>query len=754
MGVALFAWACLAFPTWAQDQGDLLRNGDFEAASLSTSQVWSPVPGNFEARQDTTTAHEGQASFRLARDPTSTSPFAAVAQAIDAVPLRGKSVRFRAAARVMGGMTGSSGGLWLRVDREGGARGFFDNMSARPIRSSAWAIYEIVAPVADDATRLTVGFLLNGTGPGWIDTASLEIVPTESASQVDGAPLSAREIDNLTAFAKLYGYVRWFSPYSEPNDPRWDTVASDGAIAAARAENPQTLAATLKTWLEPMAPGLVVSLEPIRSDLVERGDGEPDLVRWRHDGVQFASPAYRSERVGADEPEIWQAGLGAGLSASLPLTAPRSALSGATPPHGLQPGLGGGDDRKTRLGATIIAWNVFQHFYPYFDDGGQRWESDLGYRLANAATASGPDAFRTGLRSMVADLNDGHGEVGPETNDFRLPLLWQWIENALVVTAVARDADRSVAVGDVIVAIDGRSVAQLLELESELVSASTEAHRTWRASEALRSLASSRPVTLSLEGAQGRREVPITPVASARLAGALEESRPAPVTWFPQGAWYLDLTRLNDSRLGEALDQVGSDQAVIFDLRGYPHGVKADFLGRLASESVSTPPFQIAVTRLPDARDREWRTVGWQVTPSPSRLRGRIAFLTDERAISYAETLLAIVQGHDLADIVGEPTAGMNGNINPFVLPGGHRIVWTGMKVLNHDGSQLAGHGIQPNAPISATIAGVREGRDEVLERGIEVVTGHRDPESASLRSHAPHDRPGLAMGRPYRRPE
>jgi C-terminal processing protease CtpA/Prc len=100
-----------------------------------------------------------------------------------------------------------------------------------------------------------------------------------------------------------------------------------------------------------------------------------------------------------------------------------------------------------------------------------------------------------------------------------------------------------------------------------------------------------------------------------------------------------------------------------------------------------------------------------------------VAFLTDERAVSYAETLLAIVRGHGLADIVGEPTAGMNGNINPFSLPGGHRIVWTGMKVVNHDGSALAGHGVQPTEPVTATIAGVRQGRDEVLERAIEVVT-------------------------------
>jgi len=71
---------------------------------------------------------------------------------------------------------------------------------------------------------------------------------------------------------------------------------------------------------------------------------------------------------------------------------------------------------------------------------------------------------------------------------------------------------------------------------------------------------------------------------------------------------------------------------------------------------------------------------------------------------------------------VGGPTAGTNGNVNPFTLPGGYRVVWTGMKVLKHDGKQHHGVGIQPTVPVTRTIKGVAAGRDEMLERGIEVV--------------------------------
>jgi C-terminal processing protease CtpA/Prc len=84
---------------------------------------------------------------------------------------------------------------------------------------------------------------------------------------------------------------------------------------------------------------------------------------------------------------------------------------------------------------------------------------------------------------------------------------------------------------------------------------------------------------------------------------------------------------------------------------------------------------------------------------------------------------MGIVEQYKLGELVGETTAGTNGNVNPFVVPGGYRISWTGMKVLKHDGSRHHGVGIRPTVPCSPTIAGVRAGRDEILEKGIAVVT-------------------------------
>ncbi|MFT3685047.1 MAG: S41 family peptidase [Phycisphaerales bacterium] len=99
-----------------------------------------------------------------------------------------------------------------------------------------------------------------------------------------------------------------------------------------------------------------------------------------------------------------------------------------------------------------------------------------------------------------------------------------------------------------------------------------------------------------------------------------------------------------------------------------------------------------------------------------------VVFLTDGRAISYAESVMGIVEAYKLGDIVGGPTAGTNGNINPFTLPGGYSVIWTGMRVIKHDGSRHHGVGITPTVPCEPTPAGLAAGRDEVLEKAVEVI--------------------------------
>ena len=118
-----------------------------------------------------------------------------------------------------------------------------------------------------------------------------------------------------------------------------------------------------------------------------------------------------------------------------------------------------------------------------------------------------------------------------------------------------------------------------------------------------------------------------------------------------------------------------------------------------------------------------WQSFGWDMKPASPRVAGTIVFLADERAISYAESVMGYVADRKLATIVGGTTAGTNGNVATFAVPSGFVVAFTGMRVTGHDG-RTPYHlvGVRPDIQVTPTLAALRAGRDEVLERAIRLI--------------------------------
>jgi hypothetical protein len=107
-------------------------------------------------------------------------PDGAMTRTFDAIPYRGLAVRLRAAVRVEGE---GAAQLILRVDREGGRLGFFDNMGDRPIRPGDWANYELTGEVAPDALTIEIGVLSSGKTDVSIDGVVFEKLARPAADE-------------------------------------------------------------------------------------------------------------------------------------------------------------------------------------------------------------------------------------------------------------------------------------------------------------------------------------------------------------------------------------------------------------------------------------------------------------------------------------------------------------------------------------------------------------------------------------------
>jgi C-terminal processing protease CtpA/Prc len=124
----------------------------------------------------------------------------------------------------------------------------------------------------------------------------------------------------------------------------------------------------------------------------------------------------------------------------------------------------------------------------------------------------------------------------------------------------------------------------------------------------------------------------------------------------------------------------------------------------------------------PDRENVEYTGYDYTYPGRPPLVKGKKVFITDSRATQLAETFLGIAEHRKLGEIVGQPTAGIYGYFNSFILPGRYRVYWAGLRVMKQDGSQFFLKGIAPTVPVQRTIDGVKQGKDELLEEAIQIM--------------------------------
>ena len=341
------------------------------------------------------------------------------------------------------------------MDRQTGQMGFFDNMNDRPIRSKDWQRFEIVGDIARDAERINFGLMLMGRGKAWLDSVAIDVVGVAGEGNQPPRELDERSLDNLLALTRLMGYVRYFHPTEAVADTDWDLFAVNAVRRVEAAGSAAALAQALQAVLHDVAP--TVRVAPTGDPLaLPSGPAEKRKGRvryWEHRGVKVGDqPSIYSSRlqtsktapVSPDEPI--EVELGGGVSGLVPTAIPvaREAAFEGTPIADLADDLPDhwrptGDDRSTRLAAIALAWNVFQHFYPYFDVVDADWSATLRRSLAAAAVDAGEADFVDTIKRLVADLHDGHGRVGGPGGGpmYLFPLACDWVGDELVVTAVA-----------------------------------------------------------------------------------------------------------------------------------------------------------------------------------------------------------------------------------------------------------------------------------------------------------------------------
>ncbi len=624
-------------------------------------------------------------SKRTNRDPVpytniSPRPFGYISQNIDETTLRGKEARFRFNA-IVDQPDGSLHGWW-KVVLESKKIGLFDNMTDRPITAPEWSEYELKGIIDDDADSLTVGFMKIGTGSGLVDDITLEVKDEEDTwTNVDIENSSFELGDKIPDNWETNTYRGQFQFVLD----RSNKTHGEQSLRIRARSNEAAIGAN-----ETLFPKLPKLGEVIDSQICE------DL-RLR---IPLTLPISHQYSNG-DNPDIDEH--------------IEKVNNFTTEEHA-----------ATALANVAIIWNIMQHFYPYFDQIETDWNEVLLESIDHAKKVRTREDVTHTLQWLVAQLQDGHGNVRDlelKAKKLYLPLSFGWIDNALVVIA---SREPSIRPGDVITKFNGQEPLDRLIQDEQYLSGSPQWKRFISADKL--STIKGKNASISLEIERGNQ-------AWATTLLATKERNPAPyqrpqIDIIEQGeddgtgvVYYVDLGRVEAADVDPMIEKFANAKGIIFDLRGYPigtHYLYQHFTDKHLQSAQFSVAKQIQPNRIGMGDDEE--SSRWELPPLEPRFKGKKVFITNGSAISYAESCMAIIANHHLAPIVGTPTAGANGNINPFYLPGKYRVVYTGMRVINHDGSQHHVVGVQPTIQMKPTIEGVRQGRDELLEKAIEVI--------------------------------
>lgn len=380
-------------------------------------------------------------------------------------------------------------------------------------------------------------------------------------------------------------------------------------------------------------------------------------------------------------------------------------------------------DLYQNLASIAIMWNVIQHFHPYRNSLNINWNDGLTKAIESAYDDHDLTDFRNTLNQMMEPLRDGHMSVaGGRQMQYFVPICVDWIENEVVITeSKTLDLKR----GDIVKKINGILAVDQLELIESTISGSLRLKRsralnifggTWR-KEAIE-------IVIEREGKLLDFQIETQKMRNNIFHNTISDFRNLnkSIVEIDEEIFYTNVGRCRHQEFVHALNKLSSAKVVIFDCRwGAVDLSLIQIIPHLIDSPVTSPWWEIPQIVYPDQKNIQFSKSNWEISPHDPKFSGKIILLTSPRNISSFETAIGIIDYYNLATMVGDTTAGCNGNVNVINLPCGFAVTWTGMKVNKIDGTTLYTVGYSPDYPVKETILGVRKGKDEVLLFAIEL---------------------------------
>jgi C-terminal processing protease CtpA/Prc len=713
-----------------QDLEPILR---FEDGS-ATLQGWSGGPAK-TIHFDSAVVHRGRGAVRLERAASSPSSFSTITKRLQ-IDFEGKWIEMQGFLRCEG--VSQFAGLWLREDGPDGKLQF-DNMKDQHVRGTAdWTEYSIRLPVDPNARELYFGVLLAGEGKVWADDLQLlvdgkpiALAPKraseltvldkdhefDAGSGITVSSLSQSQIENVAVLGMVWGFLKYHHPRVAGGELHWDYELFRVLPEVLGAADRDACNRALSKWVDKL--GVPEKCDPC-AHAPEDAHLLPPLD-WIKDSNLLGptlsrqlQTVYTHRFSGGEQFYVSQT-----ANVGNPVFDRELAYATQKVP-----------DPGFRILSLLRLWNIVEYWAPYRDQIDDDWPSVLREFLPRLVAADTRDAYALELFALIARIQDGHANlwsdlsVRPPRGDCYWPVEVRFIEGRPTVTAFTDSLQgpaSGLQVGDVIKTIDGSPVDELVKARLPYYSGSNQAAR-------LRDIAYYLPrgdcgeSALTVERGGSLRTVSV-PRMAAKDPRRTPHDRPGETFQLltPEVA-YLKLSSIRVQDISGYLDRLSGTRGLVIDIRNYPSEFVVFFLGgHLVRET--TPFVRFTSGDLSNPGSFTWTPV-LELKPLAPVYEGTVAILVDESSMSQSEYTAMALRAGPNAVVVGSTTSGADGNVSRIPLPGGHQTMISGIGVFYPDKSPTQRVGIVPDIVVTPTIDGIREGRDEILEKALRRILG------------------------------
>jgi len=697
---------------------------------------WFQWGNNYLMSTDTTIKHSGNKSVLIQPSENRTSgSFGCSAYSIPA-RYKGEELELKAYMKHQDVSEGTIG-LMLRIDGSSGILQF-DNMMSRNITgTSDWTLYSVRLPYPQNAKTIFIGAILSGKGKLWVDDFELlldgvsiekikQIEPKEDKADLDikfngGSKIQTLEptdqnLKNLKALGLIWGFLKYYHPKIAEGDFNWDYELFRIIPKVLNSKNTGKRDAVLAEWINQLGQfesgkGIIVPPEKIKI--------EPDLGWIVTSGFsdELTSLLLKIKNANRTKNHFY---------VSLNPSAGNPDFTNEKPyPFMVF------TDAGYRILALYRYWNIIQYYFPYKNLIEEDWKTVLEEFIPGFLGANDETGYTLTLLELIGRIHDTHANIygGSDIINIYKGVNYvaaelNFIENRAVVTGFYDDLsgkETGLKIGDVITKINNRPVEDIVKEKLKLTPAS---NYPTQLRDIVPTLLRTNDTIIEIEflrnDTTGNKTLKTYSPNQLRITNKYQISDTS-FKFIGKDIAYINNGSLKRGHLPGIWQEAQNTKGLIIDIRNYP----SDF-----------PIYELSRYLMPERTPFVKFTTGSIITPglftftdsvyagdeNKDYYRGKVCILVNEVSVSSAEFHAMAYRAAPNATVIGSTTAGADGNVSAFYLPGGIRTAISGIGVYYPDGRETQRVGIVPDIEIRPTIEGIKAGRDELLEKAIEII--------------------------------